>query len=86
MYIHIDTRFSKDNSLRLPVFPEEFLGLRLGKVVLLITQLDSATIPFSQEKLQAALQKLMEDKKEFENWKDDLQKERNCWEASGDPS
>ncbi|XP_052011787.1 tripartite motif-containing protein 12A-like [Apodemus sylvaticus] len=33
-----------------------------------------------KEKLQAALQKLMADKKEFENWKDDLQKERNCWE------
>lgn len=54
--------------------------------VLLSTQLDSAIIPFSQEKLQAALQKLMADKKEFENWKDDLQKERTYWQASGDPS
>ena len=54
--------------------------------VLLSTWLDSATIPFLQEKLQAALEKLMADKKEFENWKDDLQKERNYWEASGDPS
>ncbi|XP_051005082.1 tripartite motif-containing protein 30A-like [Acomys russatus] len=33
-----------------------------------------------KEKLQAALQKLMADKKEFENWKDDLQKERASWE------
>ncbi|XP_034362060.1 tripartite motif-containing protein 30A [Arvicanthis niloticus] len=33
-----------------------------------------------KEKLQAALQKLMADKKEFENWKDDLQKERTYWE------
>ncbi|XP_028717398.1 tripartite motif-containing protein 30A-like [Peromyscus leucopus] len=31
-------------------------------------------------KLQAALQKLMADKKELENWKDDLQKERTFWE------
>lgn len=33
-----------------------------------------------KEKLQAALQKLMADKKEFENWKDDLQKERTYWQ------
>ncbi|XP_005087334.1 tripartite motif-containing protein 30A [Mesocricetus auratus] len=33
-----------------------------------------------KEKLQAALKKLMEDKKELDNWKDDLQKERASWE------
>ncbi|KAL1774501.1 tripartite motif-containing protein 30A-like [Sigmodon hispidus] len=33
-----------------------------------------------KEKLQAALGKLMADKKELENWKDDLQKERSFWE------
>ncbi|XP_036022861.1 tripartite motif-containing protein 12A-like isoform X2 [Onychomys torridus] len=31
-------------------------------------------------KLQAALQKLIADRKELENWKDDLQKERTFWE------
>lgn len=54
--------------------------------VLLSTQLDSATIPFLQEQLQVVLQRLMADKKEFENWKDELQKDRTYWEASGDPS
>nr|XP_021508849.1 tripartite motif-containing protein 12A-like [Meriones unguiculatus] len=34
-----------------------------------------------KEKLQAALQKLMADKKESENWKDDLQQERTYWES-----
>ncbi|XP_021052137.1 tripartite motif-containing protein 5 isoform X2 [Mus pahari] len=33
-----------------------------------------------KEQLQVVLQKLMADKKEFENWKDDLQKERTYWE------
>ena len=83
MYIHIDTSFSKQNSLRLPVFPEEFLGLCLGTAVLPITQLDSDTIPFSQEKLQAALQKLMEDEKRCDEWQDDLQQQRADCEASG---
>ena len=54
--------------------------------VLLSTQLDSATIPFLQEQLQVVLQRLMADKKKFENWKDDLQKDRTYWEASRDPS
>ncbi|CAO2582550.1 Tripartite motif-containing protein 30A [Lemmus lemmus] len=31
-------------------------------------------------KLQVALQKLMSDKKELENWKDDLEKEKTSWE------
>ncbi|XP_075827869.1 tripartite motif-containing protein 30A-like [Microtus pennsylvanicus] len=33
-----------------------------------------------EEKLQVALQKLMSDRKELENWKDGLQKERTTWE------
>ncbi|XP_029329702.1 tripartite motif-containing protein 12A-like [Mus caroli] len=39
-----------------------------------------------KEQLQVVLQRLMADKKEFENWKDELQKDRTYWEASGDPS
>ena len=84
MYIYIDTSFSKKNSLRLPVFPEEFLGLCLGTAVLLTTQLDSDTIPFSQEKLQAALQKIRKMEKICDGWQDDLQQQRDDWEASGD--
>uniref|UniRef100_A0A8C6QYL6 Uncharacterized protein n=1 Tax=Nannospalax galili TaxID=1026970 RepID=A0A8C6QYL6_NANGA len=34
-----------------------------------------------REKLQENLQKLMTNKKEFENWKDDLQEERTFWQA-----
>lgn len=33
-----------------------------------------------KEQLQVVLQRLMADKKEFENWKDDLQKDRTYWE------
>lgn len=86
MYINIDTSFSKENSPRLPVFPEEFLDLCLGTAVLLITQLDSATTPFSQEKLQEAMQKLVEKEKRCDEWQDDLQKQRSYWEGSRDPS
>ena len=83
MCINIDTSFSKEDSLELPVFPEEFVALCLGTAVLLTTQLDSDTIPFSQEKLQAALQKLMENEKRCDEWQDDLQQQRADWEASG---
>ena len=54
-----------------------------ASAVLLTTQLDSDTIPFSQEKLQAALQKLMENEKRCDKWQDDLQQQRADWEASG---
>lgn len=33
-----------------------------------------------KEQLQVVLQRLMADKKKFENWKDDLQKDRTYWE------
>ncbi|XP_031243576.1 tripartite motif-containing protein 30A-like [Mastomys coucha] len=80
MYINTVTSFSKKNSLSLPVFPQEFLGLCLGTAVLLITQLVSATNPFPQEKLQAALQKLMENDERCDEWWDDLQLQRTDWE------
>ena len=57
--------------------------LSFQKSFLLIIQLDSAIIPFSQEKLQTALQKLMENEKRCDEWQDDLQQQRADWEASG---
>lgn len=46
--------------------------------------LDSGVIPFSQEKLRAALEKLRKDEKEFEKWKADIEEERTSWKAGED--